>query len=346
MHFSKFSITSPHILYQYLPSFNSVKYLYNFLKVKCYNQSTISNRGLLMKLFDHAPGINYSGYREGQSPMTGIYPSKEEIYEDLLILENKYYYLRLFDCSLHAIRTLEVIKENQMHFKVLLGLSLKAEENHVNHPFFWLHSDEDLEKNKIENVSLVKDMIKLSNKYEDIVSAISIGNEVRSIWNNQRVSIEKLIEVTKQLQHETHKPVTFCEEYQTWLDELAPLADVVDFISLHSYPAWQGFNVDKGLTILEFNYQQVQTRFPNKYLVITETGWPTSSHGSRIRKEYATIANQHQYINDLEKWSKENDILVYMFEAFDEPWKGGEHDDEPEKHWGLYDVNRVKKYFT
>ena len=32
-----------------------------------------------------------------------------------------------------------------------------------------------------------------------------------------------------------------------------------------------------------------------------------------------------------------------MFEAFDEPWKGSPDPLEPEKHWGLFDVNRTPK---
>ena len=36
-------------------------------------------------------------------------------------------------------------------------------------------------------------------------------------------------------------------------------------------------------------------------------------------------------------------ILTFIFEAFDEPWKGSDDPDEPEKHWGLYYENRSPK---
>jgi exo-beta-1,3-glucanase (GH17 family) len=42
-------------------------------------------------------------------------------------------------------------------------------------------------------------------------------------------------------------------------------------------------------------------------------------------------------------WSEEEKITIFFFEAFDEPWKGSNDPDEPEKHWGIYDVNRKKK---
>ena len=30
-------------------------------------------------------------------------------------------------------------------------------------------------------------------------------------------------------------------------------------------------------------------------------------------------------------------------EAFDEPWKGSEKEDEPEKHWGIFNEDRSPK---
>ena len=39
------------------------------------------------------------------------------------------------------------------------------------------------------------------------------------------------------------------------------------------------------------------------------------------------------------KWSEENNIIVFNFEAFDEPWKGT----GTEGHWGLFSVKRKAK---
>ena len=46
-------------------------------------------------MFNYDNAVCYSGYREGQSPYNGVFPSKEEILEDLKILEGKYYYLHI-----------------------------------------------------------------------------------------------------------------------------------------------------------------------------------------------------------------------------------------------------------
>ena len=73
--------------------------------------------------------ICYSGYREGQSPGEQIFPSRDEILEDLLILQKNWTLLRLYDCSPHAERVLEVIETEGLPFKVLLGAYLAAELN-------------------------------------------------------------------------------------------------------------------------------------------------------------------------------------------------------------------------
>ena len=55
--------------------------------------------------------ICYSGYREGQSPDIGIYPSYNEVMEDLLILQKNWQYLRLYDCTKHAEIVLKAIEK-------------------------------------------------------------------------------------------------------------------------------------------------------------------------------------------------------------------------------------------
>jgi len=36
-------------------------------------------------------------------------------------------------------------------------------------------------------------------------------------------------------------------------------------------------------------------------------------------------------------------IPTFYFEAFDENWKGGDHPDEVEKHWGVFRADRTPK---
>ena len=45
----------------------------------------------------------------------------------------------------------------------------------------------------------------------------------------------------------------------------------------------------------------------------------------------------------MSKWSEEEKILTFLFEAFDEPWKGSNDPFEPEKHWGVFKEDRTAK---
>jgi exo-beta-1,3-glucanase (GH17 family) len=52
---------------------------------------------------------------------------------------------------------------------------------------------------------------------------------------------------------------------------------------------------------------------------------------------------QKIYYEDMMEWISKEKILTFVFEAFDEPWKGSSHPMEPEKHWGLFKVDRTPK---
>jgi len=49
------------------------------------------------------------------------------------------------------------------------------------------------------------------------------------------------------------------------------------------------------------------------------------------------------FFEGIRAWAEADDVLVFFFEAFDEPWQGGDHPDEVEKHWGLFHEDRTPK---
>jgi exo-beta-1,3-glucanase (GH17 family) len=43
-------------------------------------------------------------------------------------------------------------------------------------------------------------------------------------------------------------------------------------------------------------------------------------------------------------WGKDNNVAIFFFEAFDEPWKGDpDNASGAEKHWGIFFVDRTPK---
>ncbi len=95
---------------------------------------------------EYRNAICYSGYREGQDPRQGIYPSYQEIKEDLHILAPNWSALRLYDCSTHAELVLQVIKDEGLDFKVMLGADVAAEMSNPECPWGAEFSEETLEK--------------------------------------------------------------------------------------------------------------------------------------------------------------------------------------------------------
>ena len=293
--------------------------------------------------FSFGRAICYSGFRQDQAP-GAIYPSYNEIKEDLLILQGKWQYIRLYDCDLHGERVLEVIKKENLKFKVMLGAYIVAEVN--NHGCPWgggVYSEIQLAKNKKYNEALIDKLIDMANQYPAIVCMLSVGNEACVDWTDHMVPTNRVIKYVEQVKQSTSLPVTFCENYVPWLDKLQPLADVVDCISIHTYPVWEYKNIDQALQYTKDNYYAVVHANPHKPVIITEAGWTTKSNGQGIRRANASQELQKIYLDQLIEWTDENQILTFVFEAFDERWKGSDDPLEPEKHWGIYKENRTAK---
>jgi exo-beta-1,3-glucanase (GH17 family) len=287
--------------------------------------------------------ICYSGFREGQSP-AGIFPSYEEIKEDLLLLQNDWKYLRLYDCDAHAETVLEVIEKENLPFKIMLGAYIVAEMNNFGCPWGGgVYSEEQLIENRIINLNRIKKLINLANQYPEIICTLSAGNEACVDWTDHYVSVSSVINYVKLIKKEAKQPVTFCENYVPWLSKLKPLVDVVDFISIHTYPVWEYKNIHEALEYTKDNYLAVANMYPNKPVVITEAGWATNSNGRGIEPHNVSEENQEIYCNDLLHWTDDDGILCFLFEAFDESWKGSPEPLEPEKHWGLYKIDRTPK---
>ena len=291
---------------------------------------------------EHGNAICYSGFREGQQP-GGIVPSYEEIKEDLLILENNWKYLRLYDCDEHAEIVLDVIEKEKLNFKVMLGAYIIAEKNNFGCPWGGTHTEDVLMHNKAKNLSQINKLIEFANKYPDIIFSLSAGNEATVDWTDHYVAVESIIEYVKMIKKGASQPVTFCENYVPWYHKLKPLVEVIDFISIHTYPVWEYKNIHEALEYTKENYYSVANLYPDTPTVITEAGWATNSNGRGIDAHNVSEELQQIYYNDLVNWSNEENILTFVFEAFDEPWKGSDEALEPEKHWGLFKVDRTPK---
>lgn len=291
--------------------------------------------------------VAYSGFREGQHPDRGngaVNPSDAEILEDLNILIDKGFKLiRLYDAGENSASTLKIIKENKLPMKVLLGIWLDAEiSNHEG--CAWLDEpipESKLAANKLKNQAEIKRAIDLSKQYPQIISAVNVGNEALVSWNDHMVPLEQVIVYVKHVKASISQAVTVADNYEWWISKGAPLAKELDFIGVHTYPAWENKTIDEALAYTIQNIEDVHRALPNSQIAILEAGWATTATEFG---EQANEANQARYYNEIGQWAKESNTTIFFFEAFDEPWKGNPANKKgAEKHWGLFFVDRTPK---
>jgi exo-beta-1,3-glucanase (GH17 family) len=270
----------------------------------------------------HGNAIAYSRYRTGQHPDTGPYPAQEQVSEDLHILEKNWKIIRLYGSDQHSEDVLAVIRREKIGLKVMLGV--------------WL--DGKPEKLNFNSLQIVR-AIRLANEYPEIVIAVNVGNEALVSWSDHRITEAQALSYVAQVKASTRCPVTVADDALYWRDPAAKLADAVDFITMHAYPVWNGENIDIAMASTTRTYEAVRAAHPDKTIVIGEAGWPTFTDSPKNPPGAGSEANQIRYYRELNDWAKASGITTFVFEAFDEPWKGT----GTEGHWGLFTEARQAK---
>ena len=310
--------------------------------------------------------INYSGYREGQSPDTQTYPSEAQIKEDLtMLVRGGFGFIRLFDCSEHGARVLKVIQDDAFDIKVQSGIWIAGNK-----------ADHDT-----ENQAEIDRCVALDAKYPEIVVGVSVGNETLDDWSSVKVPATELVAYIQEVRGRVAQPVTTDDMYlpfllgqdgQTSYAGVLDVAKAVDYLSLHAYAMldapydswdWQQLAVPEGharavammnaaLQYTKDSIDGVRTTLAghgvNKPILIGEVGWktaPATGTDADLTEVYrAHPVNQKMFYDALEAWVYGNakdatsPKAAFYFEAFDETWKG---DDDA---WGLFDANRKAKY--
>jgi exo-beta-1,3-glucanase (GH17 family) len=284
--------------------------------------------------------VSYGCYRKGQAPGVAG-PSKAEILEDLKIMVEHWNLIRVYNADDDTQRILEVIREHDIVIKVMLGVWLENETNSVSA--------------KASNQRNVLRGIELANAYPDIVVAINVGNETQVYWSWHRMEQKALIAYIREVRHHSRVPVTTADDYNFWnKPESQAVAAELDFIVTHIYPLWNGKTLDNAIHWLDSTFAEVQKHHPDKLLVLGEIGWATDynaekmgdgEQGTLVRGE-VSYAAQARFLLELDTWVRSGSITTFLFEVFDESWKGGGDDTGPneiEKNWGVFYEDRSPK---
>lgn len=260
-------------------------------------------------------GVSFNPAREEQNPQENKFPSEQEIEQDLQLLSGKVYSVRTYSL-LNGFDKIPALAEKN-NLNVALGA--------------WIGSDPDLNKKEIET------LIKTSREnHKNIVRTI-VGNE--SIMR-QEVSVEELIGYLKQVRDNTWRPVSTSETWDIWIKN-PQLAEEVDFIAAHILPYWEGVPAEEAVDYVFDRYRELQKTFPDKPIVLTEVGWPSSGQPQRQAKP--SLVNQAKFVRDFLNRAKKEKLVYYVIEAFDQPWKQ-DMEGSSGAYWGLYNAQRQAKF--
>jgi exo-beta-1,3-glucanase (GH17 family) len=311
--------------------------------------------------------LSYSGFRTGQSPDQSVYPSADQVTQDLkLLVQGGWTFLRLFTCDQFASTTLKAIHDNNLDIKVMQGV--------------WVYGP--AAGNDAATQAEIQRCLALNASYSDIIVAFSVGNETLDDWSNILTPVADLTAYINEVRDQVTQPVTTDDMYVPFtfgsdgMYSYAPVLQVakaVDFLAIHCYafidapydswdyeqlsvpagPARAVAMMNAAEQYEEDSISQVRQAIAaqglNLPIVLGEVGWksaPTAvASGADPTEVYrAHPVNQKMFYDNLMAWvygankNANSPLAAFYFEGFDEPWK---MDDDG---WGVFDVNRYAKY--
>lgn len=289
--------------------------------------------------------VAYSGYR-GADRSTP--PTAAQVLEDLQLLQQgNFKLIRIFGShDVDGKVILETIANNNLDIKVQLGV--------------WISGPKAT--HDTENQAEIARGIALANTYKNIIVAVSVGNETMVDWSFLKVPADDMVGYITAVRNAVTQPVTTDDNWAFFANdgnkyETRKVLDVIDFVSLHTYPLldsvyvpnfeWKYENIaesqraaammDGMIAKVKADYNAVKTYMTSQGLnipiTIGETGWKAA--GPEANRSHPV--NQKMYVDRLAAWT-DGPVKIIYFEAFDEPWKGGDDG------WGLFDVNRKARY--
>jgi exo-beta-1,3-glucanase (GH17 family)/cellulose synthase/poly-beta-1,6-N-acetylglucosamine synthase-like glycosyltransferase len=260
-------------------------------------------------------GMSFSPLRIGNDPASNIYPSVEEIDQDIALLTGQVHSIRTYGVS----GTLSEIP--MLAKKYGINVTLGA----------WLTGD------PIQNEVELTKLISIANAHKDVVKRIIVANETIL---RKELTVNELVEYLKRVRSEVNIPVSTGEPWHIW-SEHPELVKHVDFIAAHFLPYWEGINLDEAVGHVEMTYNLLQTAFPLTPILMAEVGWP--SNGRTRKSAIASEANEAIFLRRFLERAEAENYEYYLMEAFDQTWKK-ENEGSVGAYWGVFDAYRNPKF--
>ncbi|KJV06166.1 exo-beta-1,3-glucanase [Methylocucumis oryzae] len=266
--------------------------------------------------------LSYAPFREGQSPMDGKFPSKQEIEQDLHLLSKQ----------THSIRTYASAEGTMPEIPALArkyGLTMIQGA--------WLGGIK--KGNELE----INELIRSANANPDVVKRVIVGNEVLLRGD---LKPEALIEYIRAVKREVKQPVSYADVWSMYM-KYPELIKEVDYITIHILPYWEDepIAVEVAPKHIEKIYQHVQKEAesiaPNKPILIGESGWPSA--GKQRGWAVPSVINEAKFIRGLIQVANANQFDYNIVEAINQPWKS-ELEGVVGANWGLLSVDREQVF--
>lgn len=263
-------------------------------------------------LNERATGLCFSLYEEGQAP--GEVISEEQIRRRMEILGPHTQWIRSFSCTEGNENIPRIARE--FGLKTLVGA--------------WLGTDKKKNEEEIEN------LLKLAKAgYVDIAA---VGNEV--LYRDE-LTEEELLGYMKRVKAELHEiPVGYVDVYYEF-SQKPSLVENSDVILCNCYPYWEGTSYEDSFQHMRQMYYQTVEAAQGKRVILTETGWP--SKGESLGGAVPSEINALKYFINISLWAEDEDVDVFYFSSFDEPWKKTD-EGEVGAYWGIWDHKGNLKY--
>src|SRR5471032_2264180 len=259
-------------------------------------------------------GFSYSPFRLGQNPQKDIYPSDDEMRQDLELMSKQTDNIRTYsvDGSLGDIPKLA----EEFGLRVTLGI--------------WISPDQERNEREIARA------IELANTSRSVVRVV-VGNEALF---RREITVQQLSVLLDRVRAAVKVPVTTSEQWHIW-EKYPELAKHVDLVAAHILPYWEFIPVNQAGQFVLDRARELRHMFPKKPLLLSEVGWP--SNGRMRGGADATQADQAIYLRTLVNKLNRQGYNYFVIEAFDQPWKASD-EGSVGAYWGVYNANRQAKF--
>lgn len=287
--------------------------------------------------------IAYGPHRDGQRP-GGAAPTCAQVHEDLVTLAKRWPIVRVYDAVGTGDTVLAVIRRAKLPTRVVLGVWLAAEDRRDSTGRVLERFPEAVARNRAQ----VDAAARLVRANPRTVIAITVGNETQVYWSGNRLPAEQLVAYLREMRARTRVPVSTADDFNFWnKPESDAVAAECDFVFTHLHPLWNGTSLENAVPWIERELAPIRARHANRLVVIGETGWATQHNAEgdqgKLMKGEVGEAEQARFCRALGAWLASSKVPAFLFEAFDENWKGGADPADVEKHWGLYRADRSPK---